>query len=154
MPLIEKKLTIKQQAFADAYIELGNATEAYIKAGYKATNRTVAEANARKLLGNYSVDLYIKRRMEELKTERIADQTEVMELLTDVLRGKTRSAALVGVGGGEETLITNMPPTTSERIRAAELIGKRYALFTDKQEVNANVTPIFVDDISGDNNGS
>lgn len=32
MPLIERKLTIKQQAFADAYIELGNATQDYLKA--------------------------------------------------------------------------------------------------------------------------
>lgn len=151
MPLIEKKLTLKQQAFADYYIELGNATGAAIKAGY---SQKYAAQNTDKLLKNTNVSAYIENRMKEIQSQRIADQTEVMELLTDVLRGKTRSAALVGVGGGEETLITNMPPTTSERIRAAELIGKRYALFTDKQEVNANVTPIFVDDISGDNNGS
>lgn len=77
-----------------------------------------------------------------------------MELLTAVLRGEARSAVLRGIGEGAQVIEEYMPPTTAERIRAAELIGKRYALFTDKQEVNANVTPIFVDDISGDNNGS
>ena len=60
------KLTIKQKAFADYYIELGNATEAYIRAGYKATKREVAEANARKLLGNNSVKKYIDEKMKEM----------------------------------------------------------------------------------------
>lgn len=73
-----------------------------------------------------------------------------METLTAILRGEANAAALKGVGGGEEELIENMPPTMSERIRAAELIGKRYAMWTDKQEVSGTVTPIFVDDISGD----
>ena len=154
MPLIERKLTVKQQAFADAYIELGNATQAYLKAYPNVKKETTASTNGSRMLGNAKVKSYIDARMEEIASKRIADQTEVMELLTNVLRGKARSATLIGVGGGEETVITNMPPTTAERIRAAELIGKRYALFTDKQEINANVTPIFVDDIGGDNNGS
>lgn len=64
------------------------------------------------------------------------------------------SAVLLVIGEGAQVIEEDMPPTTAERIRAAELIGKRYALFTDKQEINATVTPIFVDDISGDNNGS
>ena len=61
------KLTIKQKAFADYYIELGNATEAYIRAGYKATKREVAEANARKLLGNHSVKKYIDDKMKQIE---------------------------------------------------------------------------------------
>ena len=55
-------LTIKQKAFAEYYIKLGNATESYIKAGYKASKREVAEANARKLLGKDSVKKYIKEK--------------------------------------------------------------------------------------------
>ena len=46
------KLTEKQKRFAEEYIKLGNATQAYIDAGYSVTKREVAEANARKLLGN------------------------------------------------------------------------------------------------------
>lgn len=151
MPLIEKKLTLKQQAFADYYIELGNATEAAIKAGY---SHKYAAQNTDKLLKNTNISAYIENRMNEIQSQRIANQEEVMELLTAVLRGEARSAVLRGIGEGAQVIEEYMPPTTAERIRAAELIGKRYALFTDKQEINATVTPIFVDDISGDNNGS
>lgn len=147
MPLIERKINPKQQAFADYYIELGNATQAAIKAGY---SKKYAAQNTDKLLKNTNIKSYIDERMEQLQSERIASQQEVLELLTAVLRGEARSAVLVGVGGGEERIERNMPPTTTERIRAAELIGKRYGMWVDKQEINANVTPTFVDDISGD----
>ena len=56
------KLTIKQKAFADYYIELGNATEAYIKAGYKASKRDIAEVEGCKLLRNPKVEAYLKER--------------------------------------------------------------------------------------------
>lgn len=146
MPLIERKLNPKQQAFADFYIELGNIEQAALKAGY---SKSYARGNAHKLFANVSIKTYIDERMEELKSERIADQQEILELLTDVLRGEARSAVLIGVGGGEERIERNMPPTTTERIKAAELIGKRYSMWVDKQEINANITPTFVDDISG-----
>lgn len=152
--MIESKLTLKQQAFADFYIELGNATEAYLKAYPNVKKDATARANGSRLLTNASVKYYIDERMEQLLSERVADQQEVMETLTAILRGEANAAALKGVGGGEEEIIDDMPPTMSERIRAAELIGKRYAMWTDKQEVNANITPVFVDDISGDSNGS
>ena len=44
------KLTIKQKAFADYYIELGNATEAAIKAGYNPkTARQIGSMNLTKV---------------------------------------------------------------------------------------------------------
>ena len=152
--MIEKKLTVKQQAFADYYIELGNATQAYLQAYPNVKKEETARANGSRLLTNANVKAYIDERMEEMASKRIADATEVMETLTAILRGEANAAALKGVGGGEEELIDDMPPTMSERIRAAELIGKRYALFTERQEINANITPVFIDDISGDGSGS
>jgi phage terminase small subunit len=82
------KLTEKQKKFADIYIEKGNATQSYIDAGYKATSRSVAEANARKLLANYSVKNYIDERMKQLDSEKIASQNEILEYLTNVMRGE------------------------------------------------------------------
>jgi phage terminase small subunit len=73
MPLIEKKLTPKQQEFADYYIELGNALDAAIKAGYS----KYANAQSYKLLENVGVKSYIDNRMEELKFERVANQKEI-----------------------------------------------------------------------------
>lgn len=126
------KLTIKQQAFADYYIELGNAYQAAIKAGY---SENYAKGNVVKLLENVSVKAYIAKRMEKLKSKRIADQQEIMEFLTAVKRGEVSAAALIGLGGGAEEITTDMPPTMNERVKAAELLGKRYAMWTDKQQI-------------------
>lgn len=152
-PLIERKLTPKQQAFADFYIELGNATEAYLKAYPNVKKEATARTNASRLLTNANVRSYIDERMEHLKTERIADQQEILELLTSVLRGETTSAVLRGIGEGAQTIEEEMPPTTTERIKAAELLGKRYAMWTDRQQTEHSGVVQFVDDI-GDDDGS
>lgn len=147
MPLIERKLTVKQQAFADAYIELGNATQAYLKAYPNVKKEETARAAGSRMLTNVSVKAYIDERMEELKSERVADQQEVMETLTAILRGEASAGALRGVGGGEEEVIDDMPPTMSERIRAAELIGKRFAMWTDKQQIDGVQQVVIINDI-------
>lgn len=140
-----KKLTPKQQVFADRYIELGNAYQAAIKAGY---SEAYAKGNVIRLLENVSVKHYIEKRMEELKSERVADQQEVLEFLSSVLRGEKTEEVLRGVGKGEQT-IDDMEISGSDRIKAAELIGKRYAMWTEKQQVE-NITPVFVEDVPDD----
>ena len=152
--MIERKLTEKQLAFADYYIELGNATQAYLRAYPNVVKETTASANGSRLLGNAKVKSYIDERMEQLKSKRVANQQEILETLTAVLRGEEQSAVLRGVGEGAQTIDDTMPPTTAERIKAAELLGKRYAMWTDKQEINATITPVFIDDISGENDGN
>lgn len=116
-----KKLTIKQKNFADLYIETGNATQSYIDAGYKASKREVAEANARKLLANYSVQKYIEDRMQELQQNSIASQEEVLQYLTKVMRG-------------EEKDQFGLDASLQDRTKCAELLGKRYGTFVDKKE--------------------
>lgn len=143
--MIEQKLNIKQQAFADYYIELGNAVEAAVKAGY---SKNYANSQSYKLLENVGVKAYIENRMEELKSERVADQQEILELLTAVARGQTRAATLIGLGGGEENITEEMPPTMAERIKAAELLGKRYAMWTDKQQIEGAIPIVIEDDVS------
>lgn len=145
--MIERKLTIKQQAFADAYIELGNATQAYLRAYPNVKKETTAKVNASRLLTNANVSAYIGERMKELKTERVADQQEILETLTAVIRGEARAATLVGVGGGEEYIETKMPPTMGERIKAAELLGKRYRMWTDKVEVEGAGQVVIINDL-------
>ena len=132
MPLIERKLTPKQQDFADHYIKLGNATEAAIKAGYsKRTAKEIASEN----LTKPNIKNYIDERMEMLKTERVADQQEILETLTSVLRGEATAATLRGIGEGAQVIDEDMPPTMGERIKAAELLGKRYRMWTEKVDV-------------------
>ena len=42
--------------------------------------------------------------------------------------------------------IQTIQPSAKDRIKAAELLGKRYRMWTDKQEVEIT-TPIFIDDV-------
>lgn len=147
MPLIENKMTVKQQSFADNYIELGNATEAYLKAYTNVKKETTARANGSRLLTNANVSAYIENRMEELKSGRVADQQEILELLTSIARGQAKAATLIGLGGGEEAITKNMPPTMAERVKAAELLGKRYVMWTDKQQIEGVMPVTIVNDL-------
>lgn len=137
------KLTEKQKRFADYYIELGNATEAYIKAGYKETG---ARANASRLIANDSISTYIQSRMASKDKERIASQDEILETLTRILRGEEAGTELVGIGKGAQE-VEQLPPSIEAKIRAGELLGKRYAMWTDKQQVTGSVPVTIVNDL-------
>lgn len=141
------ELTEKQLAFCEHYVKTLNATESYLKAYGKHLSYNTAMTSASRLLRNVKIKDYIDSFLEDIKTERVADAEEVLELLSSIARGEARGGGLQGVGGGEEIITKDIPPTIGERVRAAELLGKRYSLFTDKQEINATVTPVFLDDI-------
>ena len=137
-----KKLTIKQKKFADEYIISGNATQAAIKAGYSGN---YAKAQSSKLLENVGIKSYIDERLKKLEEEAIADQTEVLKYLTRVLRDEEREEVLVNVGNFEQE-IQSMKVSTKDKIRAAELLGKRYGSWTDKVDLSSDLTLIFEDD--------
>jgi len=137
------KLSPKQQAFADFYIELGNATEAAKKAGYsEKTARFIGNEN----LTKPNIKAYIYQRMEVLKSERVADQQEILELITGVLRGEISGTALVGVGKGAQE-VEDVPPTVTERIKAAELLGKRHMMWVERQRVEGATSVTIVNDL-------
>ncbi|WP_195847525.1 terminase small subunit [Streptococcus uberis] len=144
------KLTLKQKRFADEYIITGNATESAIKAGY---SKKYANTNASKLLQNTTIKRYIDERLKILDSEKIADQKEVLQYLSAVMRGEHKEKTLISIGEfGQE--IVDIDVGAKDRIKAAELLGKRYKLFTDKVEVDANIeTVVFVDDIGSDLDG-
>ena len=143
------KLTVKQKAFADYYIELGNATESYIKAGYNASERKVAEVEGCKLLKNPKIDNYIKKRMEQIESNRIAKAEEVLAFLSASLRGEVLEevVATETVDGMIKPVILKKQLSAKDRIKAAELLGKRYALFTEKVDLEGNVGVTIIDDI-------
>lgn len=147
MPLIECKLTLKQQAFVDNYIEIGNATEAYLKAYPRVKKETTARTNGSRLLTNANVSAYIANRMEELKTERVADQQEILEYLTSIMRGEQQEEILRGIGEGAQT-ISDIDVGAKDRIKAAEMLGKRYAMWTDKQQIEGAIPIVIEDDVS------
>lgn len=143
----EKKLTLKQQRFADEYVIHGNIYRAAINAGY---SEAYSKGNSIKLLENVSVKSYIDARLEELKKESIAEQDEVLQYLTAVMRGEMKDEELMVVPIGDfesEVQRHDQRADTSQRTKAAELLGKRYGLFRDIQEVEHSGAVQFVDDI-------
>lgn len=145
------KLTIKQQRFADEYIISGNATEAAKRAGYsEKTARFIGNEN----LTKPNIKSYIDERLEQIKSEKVADQQEILEYLTSVLRGQQTEQTLIGEGMGEQN-ITEIELSGTQRIKAAELLGKRYAMWTDKQDISGSLgmVQIFDDIPKGDSNG-
>ena len=69
-----------------------------------------------------------------------------MEYLTSVMRGESQSSELAMCGDGcQETI--EKPPDEKERLKAAELLGKRYRMFTENIDVSSNGHSIIVDDI-------
>ena len=131
-PAKERKPTKQQMVFADKYIQLGKVEEAAREAGY---SKTYARASAYKLLENVGIAKYIKQRMEELQKPTIASAEEVLEYLSRVMRN-------------EEKDQFGLDAPLSERTRAAEDLGKRYALFVDKKEVTGAVPVVLVDDVT------
>ncbi len=129
------KLTAKQQRFCDEYLIDLNATQAAIRAGYsKKTAYAIGIENLKKL----ELKRYIEERMAEKESELIADQDEVLKYLTSVMRGETQSSVLALCGDGCQEVIEKNPDE-KERLKAAELLGKRYGLYTEKVEQNVDM---------------
>lgn len=128
------RLTEKQQRFADEYIICLNATQAAIKAGY--AKRSAQQIGAENLLKPV-IKAYIDKRLEQLKSEKVADQREVLEYLTSVMRGNEQEQTLCSVGeSGQEIVAIDVG--AKDRIKAAELLGKYYKTWTDKVEADIN----------------
>ena len=133
-------LTDKQRKFCDEYLIDLNATQAAIRAGY---TEKYANTNASKLLQNTTIKSYIDEKLAELQSQKVADQQEVMEYLTAVMRGEKTEPLLVLDGEGTQKVINAVPPVQA-RTKAAELLGKRYSLFVDKQEITQRTIEIKV----------
>lgn len=137
------KMTAKQKRFCDEYLIDLNATQAAIRAGYsKKSAKQVANENFTKPY----LKKYIEERMKEKEDSLIAKQDEVLKYLTSVMRGESSSSVLALCGDGMQEVI-DKPPDEKERMKAAELLGKRYRLFTDKVKVEGAVPIVIVDDI-------
>lgn len=146
-------MTDKQRKFCDEYLIDLNATRAYKLAYPNVKSESAATSGASRLLRNVKVKTYIDEQLEKISSEKIATAEEVMEYLTTVLRGESQSEIVVveGVGDGCSVARTmQKKPDEKEKLRAAELLGKRYGLFTDKIEVDGNAKVVITDDIPKD----
>lgn len=140
------KMTAKQQRFCDEYLIDLNATQAAIRAGY---SPHYANTNASKLLQITTIKDFLQKRMAEKEKELIADQDEVLRYLTAVMRGQSVAEIVVVEGTGDgcsEARAVQKAPDEKERLKAAELLGKRYGLYTDKVEADVDMSPLVLKD--------
>ena len=138
-------MTDKQRKFCDEYIIDCNATRAYKAAYPNVKSDNVAKSAGNRLLTNVDIKSYIDEQLEKISSEKIADAKEVMEYLTAVMRGESEASVLSLCGDGCQEVIYKAPDE-KERLKAAELLGKRYGIFTDKMNIGGAIPVI----ISGD----
>ena len=167
--MIVAKMTAKQQMFCDEYLIDLNATQAAIRAGYsKKTARSIGQENLTKPY----IRAYIEKRMAEKEEALIAKQDEVMKYLTSVMRREYTECVVVTLTEERSTYepdaegkmrkqtiktekpeIVQIPARLQDANKAAELLGKAYALFTDKLEADMdmelNVTVDYGDETNG-----
>ena len=135
----EHGLTGKQAAFVAEYVKDWNVTAACSRLGIKA-------ASGYQYLQR---DPVIKR-LEEIRSEidrtTVATAEEVAEYLTRVMRGEETEPDVIGVGVGMQKEIRR-EIKARDRLKAAEMLGKHYGMFTDKVEHTGNVPVMIVDDV-------
>lgn len=139
----------KQRKFVLAYVANGfvNAGEAAKKAGYSEKTANTVASNMMSGMKKYE---HIPPIIEELKKafdERtaelsIASGTEVLQYLTAVMRGEETESVATARG-----VYLDVDVGAKDRIKAAELLGKRHALFTEKQEISATIQTDKLDNI-------
>jgi len=110
----------KHKLFAEEYIKTLNITQSAKNAGY---SEKTAHAIGFKLLRNADIHDYIQKRMADVDHQKIASANEVLETLTRIIRGQEKEQFDLDVA-------------IQDKLKAAELLGKRYALFTDKMDVS------------------
>lgn len=105
-------LTPKQRAFVIAYRETGNGVESARRAGYDGNDNTLRNVASENL-----TKPNIKKALRELDLAdkpKIASANEVLEILTEMARDRDY-----------------FPPA---RVKASELLGKRYRLWEPEPE--------------------
>ncbi len=152
------KLTAKQKRFCDEYLIDLNATQAAIRAGYsEKTAKQIGQEN----LTKPDLQEYIRKQMDEKEDALIAKQDEVLKYLTAVMRREKTESVVVTLSKEttkyvpdengtmrKQTIkeeipqIVEIPAKLSDSNKAAELLGKRYSLFTDKVQSEV-ILPVF-----------
>ena len=131
-------LNARQRRFIDEYLIDLNATQAAIRAGY--SEKTARQIGDR-LLTNVDIRTAIDAQLEQIHNEKTADAQEVLEYLTSVMRGEMTDETLRFIGEGFQEK-TTIAVSAKDRLKAAELIGKRYSLFADKLNLDGAIPVI------------
>lgn len=146
-------MNARQKLFVEEYLKDLNATQAAIRAGY--SERT-AYSQGQRLLKNVEIENAIKEVRERIQNENIATIKDIEEFLSMSMNGEIDEEVVVTVGTGEgysEAVKVRKEISTRDRLKAADLLGKRYGLYTDKVDMTQALTIVFEDDY-GDEDGT
>jgi phage terminase small subunit len=141
-------MTDKQRKFADEYLIDCNATRAYKAAYPKIKSDEAARVNGCKLLTKTNIKTYIDEQLDKISSEKVANASEVMEYLTSVMRGEHTEEVVVVEGNGDgfsSATRVDKDVSAKDRLKAAELLGKRYGIFTEKTKLEVDPVVIMND---------
>ena len=136
----------RQELFCEEYLKDMNATQAAIRAGY---SEKTAYSQGQRLLKNVEIKNKLQEIREKIQDENIATIKDIEEFLSLSMNGEMEEEVVSVVGGGEgysKVVKSKKQISLRDRIKAAELLGKRYGLYTDKVDMTQALTIVFEDD--------
>ena len=138
------KLSELQRRWIVEFVRCGNQTEAARRAGYSKAGACQAGWRNYK---NKEIMEAVRAQLEELKNQSIAGAEEILQYLTSVLRGESRSEIVMLRGAGEDNEVLKLykAPDEKEKLKAAELLAKRYGLLTEN--ITIGDAPKVIDDV-------
>ena len=136
-------MNTKQEMFVNEYLIDYNATQAAIRAGY---SEKTARSIGQQLLTKLDIKNTIKEQREKIQNDNIATAKDVEEFLSLAMNDEIEEEQILMSPNGEVCRVVKKL-SGKDRIKAAELMGKRHALFTDKQDITLEKVPVFEDDI-------
>lgn len=151
-------MTEKQKRFCEEYLIDCNATRAYLVAYPSVKKESTAAQAGSRLLRNVKVQEYINNMLEKIRSDKIADITEIMEYLTAVMRREKKEYIVVTLTEEisnyvpdergiprkqtikkETPQVVEIPAKLSDANKAAELLGKRFGIFKDNVNIDGTI---------------
>lgn len=115
-------MTIKQEKFCDEYIlNGGNSAAAARAAGYAAES---ARVTGSRLINRQDVRQAVNQRLDNLASEKIIAEQELLEFLSSVVRGEVEEE--IAVPSGKKVIVKC---NCNSRLKACEMLCKIYNMF-------------------------
>lgn len=132
-------MNARQELFCEEYLKDMNATQAAIRAGY---SEKTAYSQGQRLLKNVEIKNKLQGIREKIQDENIATIKDIEEFLSLSMNGEMEEEVVSVAGEGEgysKVVKSKKQISLRDRIKAAELLGKRYGMWTDRLETDGGV---------------
>lgn len=135
----------KQKKAIESFLRQGNMQEAMKEAGYSVCTYQAAQ----RLFSRPEVRAYLNESLEKMDEKKIADAEEIMEYLTLVMRGKITEQVLViekDEEGRKVASLVNKEVSASARLRAADILSKRFGITNEGRGEAEGEGPIVINE--------